>query len=217
MILLIGFLVSALVLLLTYRPSNGVSSAGGRRVMPQPLRWKRRGSKSQRIAELVWIDALIGELTVGRDPISALTIACESEVLVARDAWVAARTGGDVAGALMAAPSDVVRSVGACWLVASTSGAGLVRALTSIADSAREHERILQQVDIAVAEPRAAALVVAILPIVGLGMGSLLGSNPLSWLIGTMIGRLVLLAALTLEVVGCWWAWRIIRGVAEPL
>jgi tight adherence protein B len=93
----------------------------------------------------------------------------------------------------------------------------LVRALTSISESAREHERILQQVDIAVAEPRAAALVVALLPIVGLGMGSLLGSSPITWLFDTTPGRLVFVAALVLEVAGCWWAWRIVRGVVDSI
>jgi tight adherence protein B len=216
-ILLTSVLVTGFLLLLTYRPGPGPSIADSVKLVVNGRPWRRTSSRSQRLAELVWLDALIGELTVGRDPISALTTACESEVLVARDAWIAARTGGDVAAALMATRSDVVRSAGACWLVAATSGAGLVRALTSIADSAREHERILQQIDIAVAEPRAAAMVVAVLPIIGLGMGSLLGSSPLTWLIATTIGRCVLASALALEVIGSWWAWRIIRGVAEPV
>ena len=75
---------------------------------------------------------------------------------------------------------------------------------------------MLQQVEVAIAEPRAAAAVVAVLPAIGLGMGSLLGANPLGWLINTTVGRLILLSAITLEVVGCLWAWRIIRSVAEP-
>jgi tight adherence protein B len=120
-----------------------------------------------------------------------------------------------VSAALIVHRSEVVRSVGACWLVASTSGAGLVAALTSIADSARDQERILQGVEVAVAEPKAAAAVVAALPIVGLGMGSMLGSSPLGWLVGTGLGRAILVVAIALELVGCWWSLRIIRAVAD--
>ena len=82
---------------------------------------RRRRGRAQRLLERQWIDALIGELTVGRDPVNALMMATESAQLqLAYDAWVAARLGGDVAGALMAQDSELVRSVGACWLVAST-------------------------------------------------------------------------------------------------
>ncbi len=210
-----GACAACFIWLLTIRPSMRSGDAVTRMTMQGQHR--RRRGRAQRLLERQWIDALIGELTVGRDPVNALMMATESAQLqLAYDAWVAARLGGDVAGALMAQDSELVRSVGACWLVASNSGAGLVASLHSISESARERERILQHIEVAVAEPRAAALVVALLPIVGLGMGSLLGSDPVHWLVGTTVGRLVLLVALTLEGVGCLWSWRIIRSVAEP-
>jgi tight adherence protein B len=213
MTLFIGALVFTFVLIVAYRPAPFAISASFR--LPHPT-WLPRRSRNLRQAELAWIDALIGELTVGRDPVSALVTACEcQDVPVAHEGYVAARTGGDVSAALIVHRSEVVRSVGACWLVASTSGAGLVAALTSIADSARDQERILQGVEVAVAEPKAAAAVVAALPIVGLGMGSMLGSSPLGWLVGTGLGRAILVVAIALELVGCWWSLRIIRAVAD--
>ena len=213
---LVGILVGGWLWLLTMRPT--LSNTGStRRIDLATVSPRRRGGRVQRQAERRWIDTLIGELTVGRDPVGALVIASDSShPQVAYDAWVAARMGGDVAGALMADRSELLRSVGACWLVAANSGAGLVKSLSSISESARERERMLQQVEVAIAEPRAAAAVVAVLPAIGLGMGSLLGANPLGWLINTTVGRLILLSAITLEVVGCLWAWRIIRSVAEP-
>lgn len=212
----IAALVGLFVWLLAVRPKVGSGNSSTRIDMAGFTRW-RGGGRSQRLAERRWIEALIGELTVGRDPAGALVVATGScHPKVAYDAWVAARMGGDVSAALMNDRSELVRSVGACWLVASNSGAGLVKSLSSISESARERERIRQQVEVAIAEPRAAALVVAVLPVVGLGMGSLLGANPLGWLMYTTVGRLILLGAISLEALGCWWAWRIIRSVAEP-
>jgi len=211
---IVGLLVACFVWLLTLRPSIGAEHMPIR--IDSLTRLHRKTGRTKRLLERQWIDALIGELTVGRDPISALLMATESSQLqVAYEAWVAARMGGDVAGALMAEESELVRSVGACWLVASSSGAGLVKSLCSISESARDRERILAQVEVAIAEPRAAALVVALLPIVGLGMGSLLGSHPLHWLLETTVGRLVLLTAVILEAAGSLWAWRIIRSATE--
>ena len=210
-----GVCAACFVWLLTIRPSMRKGDAPARMTIKAQRRRSR--GRAQRLLERQWIDGLIGELTVGRDPVSALMVATESAQLqLAYDAWVAARMGGDVSAALMAQDSELVRSVGACWLVASNSGAGLVKSLQSISDSARERERILQHVEVAIAEPRAAALVVALLPIVGLGMGSLLGAEPLHWLFGTSAGRLVTLVALTLEGLGCLWSWQIVRSVAEP-
>jgi len=212
----VATIVGLFVWLLTIRPKVGPDNSSTRTDVAGLIR-RRKGGRAQRLAERRWIDGLIGELTVGRDPAGALVIATgSSHPKVAYDAWVAARMGGDVAVALMNDRSELVRSVGACWQVASNSGAGLVKSLTSISESARERERMRQQVDVAVAEPRAAALVVAVLPVIGLGMGSLLGANPLGWLMYTTVGRLMLLGAITLEALGCWWSWHIIRSVAEP-
>ncbi len=211
MSILIGILVCTFVLLLTNRPGP---HGRPRRL---PIAWPPIPTRARRRSELTFVDSLIGELTVGRDPLSALVTAAEaSDPPVAHNAWVAARTGGDIGVALMSESSDTLRSVGACWIVASTSGAGLVKALTSIAESARARERNRQAVEVAVAEPRAAALVVALLPGVGLGMGSMLGSSPFGWLLGTTIGRVILLSAMCLELLGCWWSWHIIQKVRDP-
>ena len=59
------------------------------------------------------------------------------------------------------------------------------------------------------AEPRATAVVLAGLPLLGLVMGTALGADPLAWLLGTVAGRSVLALGVLLEVVGAWWAWRI--------
>lgn len=211
----IAVLVAILIWLLMFKPSpsTGVEWSTWDWATIPP---RRPRGRAQQLLERRWIDALIGELTVGRDPIAALVIATESvDSRIAYEAWVAARMSGDVATALMNDRSELLRGVGACWLVAANSGAGLVQSLSALSQSARERERMAEQLQIAIAEPRAAAVVVALLPVVGLGMGSLLGAHPLTWLLSTTIGHLVILFAVVLEGAGCLWAWLIIRSAGD--
>ena len=93
--------------------------------------------------------------------------------------------------------------------MAQGSGAGLAAALLSLADSARAAERVRRELHAGLAEPRATAVVLAGLPLLGLVMGTALGADPLAWLLGTVAGRAVLALGVLLEVVGAWWAWRI--------
>jgi Flp pilus assembly protein TadB len=41
----------------------------------------------------------------------------------------------------------------------------------------------------------------------------MLGADPLTWLLTTTPGRLVLVAGIALDLVGVAWAWRIVRGL----
>jgi tight adherence protein B len=110
-----------------------------------------------------------------------------------------------------------MRGVAACWSVAQGSGAGLAAALLSLADSARAAERVRRELHAGLAEPRATALVLAALPLVGLGMGIGLGADPLDWLLGTTAGRGVLALGIALEAAGAWWAWRIASRLEAQL
>jgi tight adherence protein B len=131
----------------------------------------------------------------------------------------AARAGADVGPALLAdgARSETLRGVAACWEVASGSGAGLGASLTVLADAARETERVRRELQAGLAEPRATAVVLAMLPGLGLLLGSMLGADPLHWLLGSRLGPVVLVAGLALEAVGAWWAWRIAASLEAQL
>lgn len=168
-------------------------------------------------AELEWVEVLVAELDGGRDPASSLVIASSSHD-VCPAAVAAARSGGDIAAALRANDaSSLLRGVAACWEVAQGSGAGLASSLATLADSARETERIRGELRAGLAEPRATALVLAALPGLGLLLGAGLGADPWSWLLGSSPGRVVLAAGLVLEGVGVWWSWRITRSLEGAL
>jgi tight adherence protein B len=180
-------------------------------VVPVPS-WRPGGAAARRAAELEWVESVVAELRAGADPVGAL-VAAESAAPrpVAPGAAVAVRSGADVATALErdAGASTLMRGVAACWSVAQGSGAGLAAALLSLADSARAAEAVRRELHAGLAEPRATALVLAALPLVGLAMGVALGADPLAWLLGTAAGNAVLAVGIALECAGAAWAWRI--------
>lgn len=67
----------------------------------------------------------------------------------------------------------------------------------------------------ALAGPRATARMLALLPVLGIGLGSLLGTQPLSWLLGPGIPAFI--AGGVLAGVGAWWTHRITSGVERQL
>lgn len=212
---LLALLASLAVLVL--RPPSP-SGWAGRLAVPAP-RWRPGAAAARRAVELEWLEALVAELRAGADPRSALVLSAASvggDVVPA--AASAARSGGDVDAALRldARGGELLRGVAACWEVAEGSGAGLADALLTLADAARAGERVRRELHAGLAEPRATALVLAGLPLLGLAFGILLGADPLGWLLGSTPGRAVLLAGAGLEALGAWWAWRIaVRLEAE--
>jgi tight adherence protein B len=179
----------------------------------------RRWQSPRRAApdELAWVEALVAELGGGRDPASAL-VAASATAPLCPDAVAVARTGGDVASALRAAAhTPLTRGVAACWEVAQGSGTGLAASLATLADAAGETERVRAELRTGLAEPRATAIVLAALPLLGLVLGTVLGADPVAWLIGSGPGRLVLVAGVALEAMGAWWSWRITVSLEAAL
>jgi len=207
--------VLVVVALLLWSPPR-LPSAVGR--LPRPRR--PVAASVRRAAEREWVEALEAEVRAGSDPASALLAASAVvTVPVCPRAVAAARSGGDVVAALEsdAGSSDLVASVAACWSVAQGSGAGLAASLASLSDAARERERIRRELQAGIAEPRATAVVLAALPVLGLVMGALLGADPWAWLTSTAWGRTVLLAGLAFEGLGVLWSWRITTSIAADL
>lgn len=209
-------LMATLAALLLWPPVVHSRPGRVRTLRPRP----RARPGARRAAELEWVEALIAEIRAGRDPRTALAAAAHAvAVPVAASAIASARGGGDVAAALAAdgSGSELVRGVAACWEVAHGSGAGLAASLTTLADSARETERVRRELHAGLAEPRATAVVLACLPLLGVVLGSMLGADPLSWLFGTPAGLVVLAAGVGFEVLGAGWAWRIAGSLEAEL
>lgn len=164
--------------------------------------------------------ALAAELSTGQAVELALRRAAGPDP-VCPTALAAIGMGGNVAegfrtdGDRMA--SETLRALGAVWEVSEGSGAGLAAAADGLGRAAFERERIRRELAAEMAGPRATAQVLAALPVVGLVLGSGLGGSPLAWLLASPIGVGVLIAGVTLEVLGVLWVRSMVKSVERQL
>ncbi|MFG2641307.1 type II secretion system F family protein [Streptomyces sp. NPDC048370] len=189
----------------------------GRRLRDSALR-REREARSDAVVGLC--GAVAAELRAGRQPAPALLFGLratgalgpqeEAEVLAA------ARFGGDVARALQSAArqdgADGLAGLAACWQVAVDGGAGLAAGLDRLEAALREHRDQRERLRAQLAGAWATVAVLAVLPAVGLVLGSALGARPLYVLLHTPVGLGCLAVGAALEAAGLWWAGRIVRG-----
>ena len=129
------------------------------------------------------------------------------------------RMGGDVAGALRRDGTDepLLLSLAALWQICEGSGAAVATALDRLVEGARSTARVRHEIAAQLAGPRATVRVLAALPLVGVGMGLLMGADPLGFLFGSIWGWGCLLIALLLEVAGVVWTRRLVRSIESRL
>jgi len=100
--------------------------------------------------------------------------------------------------------------------ISSNSGSSINGALTQIAQTLINRRKQEQLISTELASTKATVVVLAGLPIMGLGMGLILGADSISWLLGSMAGRVCLVIGLGLEVVGWLWIKRLLnRALAD--
>ncbi|MCT4354620.1 type II secretion system F family protein [Streptomyces sp. Je 1-79] len=179
---------------------------------------KEREARSDAVVALC--GAVAAELRAGRQPARALLFAVgatgalgpkeEAEVVAA------ARFGGDVAQALRSAArregADGLAGLAACWQVAVDGGAGLAAGLDRLEAALRDHRDQRERLRAQLAGAWATVAVLAVLPAVGLALGTALGARPLHVLLHAPVGLACLAVGSALEVAGLWWAARIVRG-----
>jgi tight adherence protein B len=159
--------------------------------------------------------SVTAELRAGVDPAAALRAATSNS----SEAWgpVHAAARSDVRTALQAAATrqggESLSEVSAAWYLAEQAGAPLAVILDRMAGSVQAEVELDREVA-AEAEPaRATARLMAGLPIFGLGLGMLLGVNPVAVLVGSGIGVACLVAGLALACCGVWWIDRIVSAL----
>jgi tight adherence protein B len=163
--------------------------------------------------------ALVGELRAGSDPARALLV-CGEQHAAAPHAARAARLGADVAAALRmdaAGPRSLLAVVAGVWELQSSSGAGLADVLEQMAESHRRSRDVRRTLEVELAGPRATARTMSLLPVFGIGLGILLGADPLTWLTTTPWGLAVLLCGVSANVAGFVWIRAIVASVESAL
>ncbi|MFJ5092745.1 type II secretion system F family protein [Streptomyces sp. NPDC088557] len=180
-------------------------------------RRKEREARAGRVVALC--GALVGELRAGWQPAQALSFAArETGALGGEEAAVlaAARFGGDVPEALRAAAvrdgAGGLAGLAACWQVAVDGGAGLAAGLERLEAALRDHHEQRERLRAELAGAWATVVVLALLPVAGIGLGAALGADPLRVLLHTPAGLGCLAVGGALEAAGLWWAARIVRG-----
>lgn len=93
------------------------------------------------------------------------------------------------------------------------TGAPLSRLVEQLAAGMDEASELHAAVRTAAAGPKLTQLVLALLPLGGVGLGQLMGVSPLATLAGSPLGWLCLLGGVVLLTAGWWWSSRLIRGV----
>lgn len=194
---------------------------GARTVKPLPTsllgslgdRWRARAAReARRQAVREALAEVVADLRAGQAAGHAAERALASHD-IAPGALAAIRWGGDVVVALRAdskrSGCELLVSAAACWSVAQSSGAGLAEALDRIVQQDRKAEEVRRQLAAHLAAPRATARMLAALPLLGVGLGFLIGGDPVAWLIGTSIGWGCLVAGSALTALGLLWAQRI--------
>ncbi|MDJ0384463.1 hypothetical protein [Streptomyces sp. G-G2] len=184
---------------------------------------QRARAREARAAEVVALcGAVVGELRSGAQPGQALTAAMRRTVsgpggpgAAETGLLAAAAFGGDVAGALRLAArepgAEGLAGMAACWRVSVDGGAGLAAGLERLEGALRAERDREESMRAELAGARSTAVVLALLPLVGLLMGTGLGADPLWVLLHTPLGLGCLVAGGVLEALGLLWCRRLMR------
>jgi tight adherence protein B len=185
----------------------------------------RQAAATTRLAVVELLRAVAGELRSGHPPSGAFAAAAEAadrclQPMLAPLAGIAIRGDADeLAHALQMAASSGQALAGlsrfaACWQVAASSGAALAPAIDRVADALHDEIVFGRSLSASLAGPRATVRLLAVLPLVGLGLGGVLGARPLAFLLGGPAGLGCLVVAIGFDAVGVFWGRRIARGAA---
>lgn len=104
-----------------------------------------------------------------------------------------------------------------CFAISEQSGAALADLLDQLAAELEGAADLRRALDAALAGPRATSRLLTFLPLVGLGLGQLLGVDPLGVLSMHPTGRLALLAGVLLWLANRWWCRLLLANIVRQV
>jgi tight adherence protein B len=188
------------------------------------VRQVRRGRERDRVARsrsetLELLGLMLAELRAGLLPQHVLH-GLTGDFPVVGPAAHAAALGGDVADALRDASRqaghEVLRDLAGAWIVSERSGAPLATVIARLEQTARVDRDVLREVESGIAPARATGRLMAVLPALGLLLGSGTGGDPVTVLTSTWIGVACLAAGCALACAGVAWIERIATSAGDP-
>jgi tight adherence protein B len=184
-----------------------VLSTIARRVAAVRRASRLRDSCSAATVEVTF--ALAGELRAGRTPAQALAAVVPSagplaSALEAAQAAVAlgASPAAELASAAVIPGAERLGYVAAAWQVAESAGGKVAVVLERLSEAMDSDEELRQELDAAMAGPRATMVLLAGLPLLGLALGQAVGAQPLHLLLHRPLGWGLLTAAVALDALG---------------
>lgn len=158
------------------------------------------------------LEAVIGELRIGAHPsAAAATAARETEGEAAHAFAVSAarsRLGGSGADGFRQSEAVVAQElsrIAEAWRVAEEHGLALAELLTAARLDLLGRRRFRDRTRAALAGARATAAVLALLPLIGIGLGQLMGAAPLTILFADPAGTVLLPLGTALTCAGLLW------------
>jgi tight adherence protein B len=160
---------------------------------------------------------LISELEAGGRPAAALAAAAgvgPAFGALFNAAAEAASSSGSAASVLRADPDT--RQLGVAWQLAEETGIELAGVLARVGHDLAAAEVQRRAVAVVLAGPRASAVLLALLPMLGLMLGAGMGARPWEFLLRAPPGRAVCCAGVLLDVAGVLWMQRMLRRAQRP-
>jgi tight adherence protein B len=153
--------------------------------------------------------ALAGELRAGRTPAQALAAVARSAgplgpALATAQAAVAvgANAADELARAAVMPGAEQLRYVAAAWGVAERAGGKVAVVLERLSEAMDNDHELRQELDAAMAGPRATMVLLAGLPLLGVALGQAVGARPLHLLLHRPLGWGLLACAVVLDALG---------------
>ncbi|MDO5735573.1 MAG: type II secretion system F family protein [Propionibacteriaceae bacterium] len=154
-------------------------------------------------------------LQAGQIPAHALRDAA-ADCPVLASAAMTSRLGGDVGAALHELGDQPGRAglakVAAAWRVSERTGAPIAVVLARVAENLRQERHLASVVAAELAAARAGGRIMALLPFVAIGLGTLVGARPLTFLFGSWLGEVALLLGVILACTGVLWTEKVARS-----
>lgn len=185
-------------------------------LLRQRIRGRARQRRRTEVAQAC--AALAAQLRIGQVPSVALTAAAEDHPVL-REARDTQDLGGDVVRVWRTQARQPglggLLELARAWQVAVRTGAPMATTLEQVAAALAAEQRLSAVVASELSAPRATGKVMAVLPACGVGLGYLLGGEPIGWLLSGPLGWACLVGGVLLACLGVLWIEALARRAAE--
>ncbi|HOQ54531.1 MAG TPA: type II secretion system F family protein [Micropruina sp.] len=198
----------------------GLSASASSAIVTWTLAHARRARRQARSRDQVARGCieLAALLRAGHPPGRALQVVAESVPLFAEPA-AHVRVGGDLAEALQRAGARPgchgLRGVAGAWRIAERTGASMTAFLDDLAAHLIAERDLRRSVDTELAAARMTGRLLAVLPLVGIGLGYAVGGDPVAYLTTSTPGLMCLAVGTAAAVAGVVWSEKLADRAGE--